>query len=214
MTRRPILLTLAVLALLAPGGVARSDDGPETRLREALRQAISQQRGLEDERVRLQARLDEQERQIQALKLQAEAAGKVPARDGGLGPAGREILGRMEAEFNRRLAQQNETIARAAETLEKWKAAHQQLAAAAKAQETERTRLAEEGAALRQRAEGCAAKNVELFKVGSEILDRYAAMDLTDALANREPFLGFKRVELQTLVQDYQDRLLSQKETP
>jgi len=218
MARRRIaaaLAVLAVLAVLVPGGDARAEDSTETRLRDALRQAISQQRGLEDERARLQARLDEQDRLIQALKAQAEApAARTVSRDGGIGPAGREILGRMEAEFNHRLAQQNETIGKAAEALEKWKKAYEQAVATAKATEAERAKLAEDSGGLRQKVETCTAKNVELYKVGTEILDRYAAMDLADALGDREPFFGFKRVELQTLVQDYQDQLISQKAIP
>lgn len=201
----PIAAALAVSASLA--GTARATDDTETRLREALRSAITQTRSMEDELVRLRAKTVEDAKIIDALKSQTAAGGNKPAAD-------KAILERMEAEFNRRLAAQNESMTKAAETLDKWKAAYQDAANVARTKETERAQLAGQTAQLRQRAESCEAKNLALFTVGNEILDRYAGRDFSEALAAKEPFLGFKRVELQNLVQDYQDKLLDQKALP
>lgn len=55
--------------------------------------------------------------------------------------------------------------------------------------------------------QACNAKNVELIKVGYEILDRYKRADLDDVLARKEPFTGLKRVQIQNLAQDYEDQL-------
>src|SRR5262249_27535298 len=118
------------------------------------------------------------------------------------------------AEFNRRLAEQNDAIAKLGDTLEKWKAGYNEAVTVARAKEAERLKLAQEAAKLSQRATGCETKNAELFKVGNEILDRYAAVGFGDVVAIREPFLRLKRAELQNLVQDYQDKLLDQKAVP
>ena len=202
---------LVVTALLpAP---AFGTDTTDERLREALRSATIQQRALEDEVVRLRAQNAEHESTIQAL--QEEIAARIA-------PA---VVERMEVEFNERLATKNEvidrlsehleqfrsSIAQLTENLEKWKAAYQEVAEVARTKEAARVRLVGENATLSERVTVCEAKNVELFKVGSELLDRYANVDLADVMEIREPFLGFKRVELQNLVQDYQDRLLDQK---
>ena len=202
---------LVVTALLpAP---AFGADTTDERLREALRSATIQQRALEDEVVRLRAQNAEHESTIQAL--QEEIAARIA-------PA---VVERMEVEFNERLATKNEvidrlsehleqfrsSIAQLTENLEKWKAAYQEIAEVARTKEAARVRLVGENATLSERVTVCEAKNVELFKVGSELLDRYANVDLADVMEIREPFLGFKRVELQNLVQDYQDRLLDQQ---
>lgn len=50
-------------------------------------------------------------------------------------------------------------------------------------------------------------RNRELYDTGNEILDRYAGMDFGDVLSAREPFVQKGRVELENLVQDYEDAL-------
>lgn len=209
--RRFLSLAAAALVLsgLVPDG-ARASDDTESRLRDALRSAIAQQRALEDERIQLQAKNAENQKIIEMLKAQLDghsASGRGAAAD-------RAILDRMEAEFNRRLAANGEMVAQAVAAQEKWKAAYQEAVAVARAKEAERAQLAGQTETLVRRSESCEAKNAALYKVGAEILDRYAAQDLADTLIGREPFLGVKKVELQTLVQDYQDKLLDQKAVP
>ncbi|SEH65962.1 hypothetical protein [Magnetospirillum fulvum] len=206
--RRSLSLAAAALVLsgLIPGG-ARASDDTESRLRDALRSAITQQRALEDERTQLQAKNAENQKLIETLKAQLDshpASGRTVTAD-------RAILDRMEAEFNRRLAANSETVAQAIAAQEKWKSAYQEAVAVARAKETERAHLAGQTETLIRRSESCEAKNAALYKVGAEILDRYAARDIAETLLDREPFLGVKKVELQSLVQDYQDKLLDQK---
>lgn len=55
--------------------------------------------------------------------------------------------------------------------------------------------------------QSCDAKNAELVEVNRELLDRYRKKGVFDALLQREPITGLKRVELENIVQDYQDRL-------
>ena len=60
----------------------------------------------------------------------------------------------------------------------------------------------------------CQAKNDQLFKVGNEVLAAYQKFDFGDAFGANEPFIGFKRVELENLAQDYGDRLYDGKFDP
>ena len=53
-----------------------------------------------------------------------------------------------------------------------------------------------------------------MFKVANEILVRYERFGLGDALTAREPFTGITRVKLQSLFEDYQDKLTDQKIKP
>ena len=201
----PIAVSLAVSAFFA--GAAGAAEDTEARLRDALRQAITQQRSMEDELVRLRAKAAEDDKIIGTLKAQVAGGGK-PTQPTSPDKA---ILERMEAEFNRRLAAQNDAIARAAETLDKWKAAYQDAATVARTKEAERAQLAGQTAGLTQRAESCEAKNAALFKVGNDILDRLKNISVAEAMAAHEPFVGTKRVELQNLTQDDEDKLREQK---
>jgi len=57
------------------------------------------------------------------------------------------------------------------------------------------------------------AKNLALYKTACEVLQRYQQFSLGEALKSREPFVGITRVKLQNLVQDYQDKLASERTT-
>lgn len=50
-------------------------------------------------------------------------------------------------------------------------------------------------------------RNRELYDTGSEILNRYAELDFGDVISAREPFIQKGRVELENLVQSYEDAL-------
>jgi len=205
-------LAAAVLVWF-PAGPAGADDDTEAKLRGALRGAIVQQRALEDQRAALQAQVAGAESRIAALE--AEVAARPDP----------EEVARKEADYKERIADRDEAlkaldkkvetlianIEALSGTLEKWKAAYNEAAGVARAKEAARAKLAAEKEELTVRVNSCEANNVELFKVGSEILERYAAVGFGDVLKTREPFLGFKKVELQNLVQDYRDKLLDQQ---
>jgi chromosome segregation ATPase len=209
------LLALLALLLLLPVAGAHADDADMlAQLRSALRSTTAQLRELQDAQVAAQAKQSELEKQNEALRQQVDSLTKQVGEQGAEGKpkaakaeVDRAALDQAVAEFNRRLASQNET-------LEKWKSAYTQAAGIARAKETERSQLAGKIDGLSKRAEDCEAKNQKLFAVGNEILDRYNNMDFGDVLGAREPFIGVKRVELQNLVQDYRGKLSDQKVTP
>lgn len=211
MRRQILAFAAAVLLTALAGRGAHADDDTETRLRDALRSAITQVRTLEDERAALQAKQAESDKQIQALQAQVDALSK----GGGAKTAKKDeaAYDQAVAEFNRRLSAQNDAIGKLDGALDKWKAAYNEAVSAARAKEAERAKLATQVGGLTQRATSCEAKNAELFKVGNEILDRYKNVDFGDVLRDREPFIGTSRVKLQNIVQDYEDKLLDQKAT-
>jgi len=65
--------------------------------------------------------------------------------------------------------------------------------------------------ATRQRAQACEAKNAELFKLGEQVLDLYDKKDVMDSLVADEPVTKLKRVELENLLQDYEDKFRAQE---
>ncbi|WP_400770291.1 hypothetical protein [Methylosinus sporium] len=178
---------------------ARADSEAD-RLREALRGAISQQRALEDQRAALQAKLAEAESERARLKDQVGAA-KAEVKQ--VAKQNREAI----EEFNRRIAERDET-------LEKWKAAYEEAADVARAKDAERAKFEAQTAAYKVNVKSCNAKNVELAKIGRELLERYEAANFVDLAAASEPLTGVRRVEIQNLLQDYNDKILDHKVKP
>jgi chromosome segregation ATPase len=198
MQARIISAGLILLASIA-GGEARADSEAD-RLREALRGATAQTRALEDQRTTLQAKIADAEREKSAMTAQLNAA---RARSKELEKAQREAV----EEFNQRLEERNQT-------LEKWKTAYEEAATVARAKDAERARFESEAATFKASTKSCQAKNTELIKASSEILQRYHSLTIGDALLATEPVSGLGRVKAQNFLQDSNDRLLDQKATP
>jgi chromosome segregation ATPase len=220
---RQLHLTSIICALIVsalPFAPAHADGDTEARLREALRSAITQVRSLEDQQAALSAKQAEDGKQNEALRLQVQALEKQlgenhdQARPAKKNDQDQAAYQQAVAEFNQKLSAQNEAIGKMGETLDKWKAAYNEAVAVARAKETERAQLAGKVDGLARQAESCEAKNEALFKIGNEILERYATVGIGEAFGASEPFIGMKRVELQNAAQDYQDKLLDQKASP
>jgi chromosome segregation ATPase len=58
-----------------------------------------------------------------------------------------------------------------------------------------------------QQLETCESHNVKLLQVNRDLLGQYENKGFFDSLMQREPIIGLKGVELENILQDYQDRL-------
>jgi chromosome segregation ATPase len=192
-----LLLVLAVATALPVPASAQSE---ADRLREALRSCTSQLRSAEDQRAVLQARLAEAERERDRLRKQNEIL-RAQVKDA------EEAYRKAVKDFNERLSERDDV-------LEKWRSAFDEAATVARAKEAERAKLEQEAAALKTSNKGCEAKNIQLHKVGLEILRRYERMNLLERGIVHDPVLGLKRVEHQNTVQEYRDKILDQKVRP
>lgn len=92
-----------------------------------------------------------------------------------------------------------------------WKTGYYQYVQFANATDAARAKLAAEDILLRRTVEDREMKNLVLYNTGSEILDRYEKFSLGEALSAKEPFISLTKVKLQEQVQDYKDKLLTQK---
>lgn len=52
------------------------------------------------------------------------------------------------------------------------------------------------------------SRNAALVDIGSELVERYRRKTVWDAVRDREPLTGLHRVQFETLVQDYRNRVL------
>jgi chromosome segregation ATPase len=194
MTRH--LLTVAVV-LSSLASVEAHADAESDKLRDALRSATAQTRSLEDQRSALQAKVADAEREKAALTSQIAAA-KAQVKE--VEKTHREAVD----EFNQRLEDRNQT-------LEKWKGAYEEAATVARTKDAERAKFEGEATAYKASTKSCVAKNTQLMKVGRELLRRYEGVSFGDIAVINEPLIGARRVEVQNILQDYDDKLLEQK---
>ena len=59
--------------------------------------------------------------------------------------------------------------------------------------------------------QSCETKNIKMFEACKEVLSTYENTGVLDTLLKSEPILQFKSVEMETLVQEYEDKLRKQK---
>ncbi len=209
------LLPLIILMHLA--GVVTAADAnaaalaAEKRLRDTLRATMLQLRTAEAERITLQAAQLESEQKNQELTTQLADLGKKLEALNKQSAADKDAASKESAGLNNRLKDAEMEIDRLKVALEKWKLGYKQAVDVVATKESQRTALTSQVVMLNRELEDRSAKNIELFKIGSEILTRYEKFGLGTALTAREPFVGTTRVKIQGLVQDYQDKLVDQK---
>lgn len=113
-------------------------------------------------------------------------------------------LGSLKKSSEISLAKSSETNAALNENLQKTtKSLHQT--------ESEKTQLQATLVDQAQLIESCAAKNVKMVQINRELLDRYATKGPFDAMLQREPLTQLERVEIENIVQEYQDQIDQQE---
>jgi hypothetical protein len=178
-TRALAIVVLALLPALAAD--AQTDD----RLRTQLRQVTIQLRQAQDDQAAAQAQKIAAEMERDQLKRQLAVAQAELARARHSG----DRVGVVEGE------------------LAKVKADLGQAADAAQKDKVERERMQADVLATASMLGACQAKNAKLLAIANQILREYENFDMLDAVGANEPFTKLKRVELENLAQDYQDRI-------
>jgi chromosome segregation ATPase len=208
-TLLPILLAGLVLPLSA-----QTISPSEQRLRETLRTTMLQLRAVQGENANLQADKIQNEAKIQELQAEVERLGKQITNLNKEAGAEREASQKTIDELRTKGEAQDRQIAQLKEALEKWKSGYADAVRIAKEREALRAKAASRAVLAERKLAERERQNLELYETGSEILDRLKSFRLGTALSAREPFVGTTRVKLQTLVQDYSDRLQDNKYNP
>jgi chromosome segregation ATPase len=177
------------------------------RMREQLRTVMLQQQKTEADRAALQADKTSLEEKNAELTKKLETLTKLNASE-------RTTAEKTITDLKEKNEEQSHEMLRLNESLAKWKAGYQKMEDTARAKEAERARLADKIVLLDRRVADYRRKNEELYKTGSEVLTRYEKFSLGDALTAREPFTRLTRVKIESLVQDYQDKLTDNKIKP
>jgi len=194
------LITRPLLLLVIAPWFAAHAKADDARLKQTLQVLTQRLRSAETERNNLVSEKAEFDQEKKTLTSKVDSLTKQAAAD-------KEQLDLLTKKTD---AQEKE-LTDTREALAKWKAAFDQLTTDAKKSESERVRLAGENVLLQRKVEDRERKNLELWRLGNEILTRYEKFGLGDALAAREPFTGLSRVKLENLVQDYKDKIDDQR---
>jgi septal ring factor EnvC (AmiA/AmiB activator) len=182
-------------------------DPAVTKLRESLKNTMLQLRTEQTEKATLQAEKQELEAKNAALTAQVAALGKQLAAD-------KTAADKAQADLSGKLDQQQKDNAALKTSLTQWKEGYNKAATLAKAKEAQRVKLSDQVIELQRVVADRETKNLELYKLGKEILTRYEGFGLGRALLAREPFTGLAKIKLETLIQEYSDKLLDQKVKP
>lgn len=209
--KHSLALIIATCGLLAATTHAAEEADPALavlkRMREQLRTVMIQQQKTEAERAALQAANMELESKV---KTQESSFKKLAKESNEQKDADAKTIGDLKA----RILVQQEEQAQLQNSLAKWKQGHQEIVQTAQKIEAQRAELSARVILLNRKVADHQRKNDELFKIGNEVLSKYEGFGLGTAIAAREPFTRNMRVKLETLVQDYNDKLVDNKIKP
>ena len=210
--KRIYILTISTLLSFAI--TARADEATEAKLRENLRNVSLQLRTAQNEKAAMAVAQAEKDAQNKALDLRVKEQGKrIEELDGDLKKT-KEKAQKIQEEQTAKITRMTDDLAKFKASLDKWQAAHTAIENIAKKKEAERVKFAAKAADFERRFADCRARNAELYKLGTEILERYRSFGIGEALSAREPFTGNAKVKLDNLIQDYGDKLLDQTAKP
>ena len=116
------------------------------------------------------------------------------------------------AALKAQVAAQQAQIQQLTRTALAWKAVADRETASVRATESQRDLAARQAVFLQRSVDDLKTKNLALFSLGNEILDRFEKFSLGEQFEAKEPFIGLTRVRLENLIQDYGDKLLAQRE--
>lgn len=199
------VVLLVVGALLS--GSAIASDKKANREREMLRRAQIELQQAREQSAALEAEKNKSVKELEQVSKSGKAAEAKAAR------LARELKeeqaqrGQMETELaaaKQRLTELESKVAELTGSLDETRRTLAGTEAAKKNLEGIKTRNEREIAL-------CEDKNKSLYQVGRDLMVRYEKKSCEDALAQREPFTGLKRVEVENLMEEYRDKLDEQK---
>jgi chromosome segregation ATPase len=182
------------IAVPAAAQVQRSTSGNSAAAQQL--QALGAERSrLQEENARLKAELDK-------VKSAAGATSKNDAALRSQASSARAAAARAEAAAAAATEGQSQTRARLDELVLKFRETADQLRAIETDRNDLRQRLTERESGYAQ----CAARNVELYTITIDVLDRYENVGFRQSVARAEPFARLTRTRVENLADEYRAR--------
>jgi chromosome segregation ATPase len=190
-----------------------TQDARLTAMQAKLREFQGSLQDAQNQAVTLQAQLNQDDADKKALQDKVDALSAQLKSVSDQAVADKADMGAQITDLKAKVEDQSGQIGRLNDALKQWKTAYDQTAQLAATNEAARKQYAIEAADLQRTVDDREVKNLALFKLSNEILTRYEKFGLGEALEAKEPFVGLTRIKLETLVQDYKDKILDQAVT-
>jgi hypothetical protein len=210
--RNPIVPFAVAFCLLTVTAVAQESGSEEDRLRDALRHVTADLRAAQDSQTTLQAALDQAQKQRdllqrQVTQLTTQAAARPAVQPAQPAPDDQPLRDAVDT-----LKKQNAALQ---DRLAHWQSAYQQAATLAQTKDAQDRQSSAKAATAQRTLDVCETKNTKLLAVADDILHLYDTRKFRSlATSDWDAVLGFKKVELENIVQDNEDRILEQKYYP
>lgn len=203
------LCAALLMVMTVPGWSQQEPNKQASRERELLRRAQAAQKQAEEAKAVVEAEKSKLEAEAKSAKAQAAKTSGAVARErkradelqASLDAAGKErsSLLKDKESLGGKLT---ETESRLKEALAALASTRASLAAREKELQDARQIAAQQSASLRV----CTDKNLKLYGVATEIIDKYRDQGVWDAVKRKEPFTGLRQVEVENLLEEYRDR--------
>jgi septal ring factor EnvC (AmiA/AmiB activator) len=191
----------AALILLLIASPAMAQESVEDRMRDALRQSVTEMRAAQDQAAQAQADLQKAQADKAALQAQLDAANARLAAAPAIKPAELEALKAQVRQAQQEGAGLQQTNAQLQASLQ---------SATAAAQAKDRTDEATIKA-TRTALDACKSANGQLINVSEDVLHLYESQSFRSLLLKSyEPLLGLWKVKLENIVQTYDDKIQNQ----
>lgn len=194
MIRAASILLACSLACVAQAQVQRSGNA-DARVAQQLQQLSSEKSALQSENNKLKQELEQAKAQLQKYTVvtkDLETRNKALIAAAGKGSTASQQL---EEQLERSKAQNQELVGKFRETVQTLRDI-----------ESERATLKSQMAAKERDYKVCVDRNVELYQVNDEILDRMEDRGFWSQLTEREPFTRIQRTRLENLIDEYRYR--------
>jgi chromosome segregation ATPase len=201
-------LLITALAVTIPFlGHAQEEDEATVKLRESLRATVLQVRDLQGQIATLQAAAIAKDQEVAKLSTDLKKVNTDLIAE-------RNTSANAITALNSKIAELEAEVADKNVANENWRVEFTKMTERARKLEAERDQLKAVGLAKDRKIADQKAKNALMYQAGTDIIDRYERHGLGDAILSKEPFVGASRAKFQTLMQEYQDKLLDQRIQP
>ena len=207
MRNRHLLPLCGVFAVLL-AVPARADDSPEDRLRAALKQSVTEMRAAQDQASTAQTQLAQAQADLTALKAKFEAdEAKLAQFQGKDANQAKQVEAALES-----ARQQNGALQ---QSLSKFQGAVQQAQEMAREKDRESQRASAGLASDAKALQTCKDTNKTLIDVSEKVLHLYQDRSFLWVLRKSyEPLIGASKVDLENIIQDYDDKIRDQEYIP
>jgi chromosome segregation ATPase len=182
----------------ASAQVQRSGGGggaANAQLMMQYQQADAERTQLKSDNTKLKKDLDDLKKQLDAASKQVVASKAGVSRDAAQLAAAQAANDRSAKDLVDAKGKMQELVGKFRETITQMRGI-----------EAERSQLQQQLAQSKTAFDRCAERNYSLYRVDSEVLDRYAHEGAFSHIASAEPFTRIKRTQIDNLVLEYKER--------